>query len=73
MSTLTKKVKQTISGSIKFEAVNDTYFIEECLYNDGCFNVRSLKGINHEANGLIYGTLDEAFKAIKSYIKNDND
>jgi len=66
-----KNVKQTISGSIRFEAKNDTYFIEECLYSAGCFNVRSSNGINHEANGAIYGTLEEAFKIVKSLIKYD--
>lgn len=61
------------SGCLRFHTEKHWYDVE-MIKEDHKFlgwNVSSSSGINHYENGLLHKTFEQAFKAMKSAIKNE--
>ncbi len=68
---MAKVIRQ--DGNLRFITEKHRYYIE-ALQDEGKFlgwNVSSSSGINHFENGLLHKTFEQAFKAMKSAIKNE--
>lgn len=69
---MTKVIRQ--SGTLRFHTAKHWYAVE-AIKEDAKFlgwNVSSSSGINHYENGLLHKTFEQAFKAMKSAIKNED-
>lgn len=78
---MAKVIKQYMNRSgLVYETDEDVYMISYIPhwelnpkeYESGGFNLTSKKGIDHYANGLLHTTFEQAFKAMKSSIKNED-